>query len=154
MSDSLWPHGLQHARLPCSPPTPWVYSNSYPSSRWRHPTISVVSVILCRPFLLPPSIFPSIRVFANESAVRTRWPKYWSFSFSISPFNEHSGLISFRIDCSLSGTWISLKSKGLSRVFQCISSSVLSFLYSPTLTSIHDYSKKHSFDSDGPLWTK
>ena len=69
-------------------------------------------LILCRPLLLLPSIFPSIRVFSNESALHIRWPKYWSFSFNISPSNEHSGLISFRMD------WlISLQSKGLSRVF-------------------------------------
>ena len=67
-------------------------------------------LILCRPLLLPSSIFPSIRVFSNESAFHIRWPKYWSFSFNISPSNEHPGLISFRMD-------ISLKSKGLSRVF-------------------------------------
>ena len=69
-------------------------------------------LILCRPLLLPPSIFPSIRVFSNESALPIRWPKYWSFSFNISPSNEHPGLISFRMDW-----WISLQSKGLSRVF-------------------------------------
>ena len=69
-------------------------------------------LILCRPFLLLPSIFPSIRVFSNESALRIRWPKYWSFSFSISPFNEYSGLISFRM-----AGLISMQSKGLSRVF-------------------------------------
>ena len=69
-------------------------------------------LIFCHPFLLPPSIFPSIRVFASESVLHIRWPKYWSFSFSISPSNEYSGIISFRIDW-----WISLQSKGLSRVF-------------------------------------
>ena len=69
-------------------------------------------LILCHPLLLPPSIFPSIRVFSNEPVLRIRWPKYWSFSFNISPFNEYSGLISFRMDW-----WIFLKSKGLSRVF-------------------------------------
>ena len=68
-------------------------------------------LILCRPLRLLPSIFPSIRVFSSESALRIRWPKYWSFSFNISPSNEHPGLISFRMD------WISLQSKGLSRVF-------------------------------------
>ncbi|CAI9165527.1 unnamed protein product [Rangifer tarandus platyrhynchus] len=68
-------------------------------------------LILCRPLLLPPSIFPSIRVFSNESALHIRWPKCWSFSFSISPSNEYSGLISFRMDW-----WISLQSKGLSGV--------------------------------------
>ena len=91
-SDSLWPHGLQHARLPWSSPTPEACSNSCPSSQWRHPTISS-----CRPLLLP-SIFPSIKVFSKESVLHIRWPKYWSFSFSISPSNEYSGLTSFRID--------------------------------------------------------
>ena len=69
-------------------------------------------LILCRPLLLPPSIFPSMRVFSNESVLHIRWPKYWNFSFNISPSNEYSGLISFRMDC-----WIFLQSKGLSRVF-------------------------------------
>ena len=101
-------------------------------------------LILCRPLLLLPSIFPSIRVFSNESALHIRWPKYWSFSFNISPSNEHPGLISFRMD-RLD------QSKGLSRVFsnttvQNINSLVLSFLDSPTLTSIHDHWKNHSFD--------
>ena len=91
--DSLRPHGLQHARPPCLSPTPGVYSNSGPSSQWCHPTIST-----CRPLLLLPSIFPSIRVFSSESVRCIRWPKYWSFSFNISPSNECSGLISFRID--------------------------------------------------------
>ena len=68
-------------------------------------------LILCCPLLLPPLIFPSIRVFSDESVLPIRWPKYWSFCYSISPSKEYSGLISFRID------WISLQSKGLSRVF-------------------------------------
>ena len=93
-SDSLRPHGLQHARLPCPSPTPGTCSNSCPSSQWCHPT----NLILCRPLLLLPSVFPSIRVFSNESALHIRWPKYWSFSFSIRPSNEYLGLISFRID--------------------------------------------------------
>ena len=88
----LWPHGLQHARPPC--PTPRAYSNSCPSCRWCHPAI----FILCHPLPLPLSIFSNIRIFSNESVIHTRWPKYWSFSFSISPFNEYSGLISFRVD--------------------------------------------------------
>ena len=94
MSNSLWPHGLQHTRFSCPSPSPGAYSNSCPSSWWCHPTISS-SVI---PLLLLPSIFPSIRVFSNESTLHIRWPKYWSFSFSISPSNEYSGLISFGID--------------------------------------------------------
>ena len=69
-------------------------------------------LILCHPLLLPPSIFPSIRVFSNQSVLHVRWPKHWSFSFSISPSKEYSGLISFRMDC-----WISLQPKGLSGVF-------------------------------------
>ena len=91
-------------------------------------------LILCHPLLLPPSIFPSIRVFSSESVFRMRWPKYWSFNFSISPSSECLGLISL----ALTG-WISLQSKGLSRVFsntiiQKHQFLVLSFLYSPTHT--------------------
>ena len=93
MSDSLQPHELQHARPPCPSPTPGIHPNPCPSSRWCHPTISSY-----RSLLFLPSIFPSIRVFSNESALCIRWPKYWSFSFSISPSNEHPGLISFRMD--------------------------------------------------------
>ena len=92
MSDSLRPHGLQHARLPCPSPSPGVCSNSSPLSRWCHPTISS----FVTPFSSCPQSFPVIRVFSNESILRIRWPKYWSFS--ISPSNEYSGLISFRID--------------------------------------------------------
>ena len=91
MSDSLT-HGLQHARLPCPLPSPRACLNSCPLSQWCHPTTSS-SVI---PF--SPCIFPSIRVFSNESALFIRWPKYWGFSFGISPSHEYSGLISFRID--------------------------------------------------------
>ena len=110
MSDSLWPHRLCHARPPCPSPTPGVYPDSCPLSRWCHPTVSssVIPSSHLQSFpasgirachrLLSPSIFPSIRVFSNESVLRIRWPKYWSFSFSISPSNEHSGLISFRMD--------------------------------------------------------
>ena len=106
-SDSLWPHGLKHTRLPCP---------SLSLSLLK--LTSIVSVmpfnqlILCRPLLLLPSIFPSINVFSDKSALRIRWPKYRRFSFSISPSNEYLGMISFRID-----RLTSLKSKGLSRVF-------------------------------------
>ena len=93
MSDSLWPHGLQHARPPCPSPTPGACSNSCPSSQWCYRTISS-SVV---PFSSPPSIFPSIRVFSKESVLRIGWPKYWSFSIS-APMNMKSGLISFRMD--------------------------------------------------------
>ena len=94
MSDSFWSHGLQHARLPCPSPTPGAYSNSCPSHWWCHPTISSS---VC-PLLLLSSIFPSIRAFSKESVLHIRQPKYRSFSFSISPSNEYSGLISFRMD--------------------------------------------------------
>ena len=90
MSDSLQPHGLQHARLPCLSPTPGACSNSCPLSQWCMPSNHL---ILCHLLLLPPSISPSIRVFSNESILHIRWPKYWSFTFSISPSNEYSGLI-------------------------------------------------------------
>ena len=93
MSDSLWPHGLQHSRLPCPSPSPRVYSNSCPLSLWCHRHL-----ILYHSLLLLPSIFPNITVFSNESVLQIRWPKYWSFSFSISPSNEYSGLIFFRTD--------------------------------------------------------
>ena len=99
VSDSLWPHGLQHARLPCPSLTPRAFSNSCSLSRWCHPN----HLIHCCLLLLLSSIFPSIRVFSKESALPIRWPKYWSFSFSISPSNEYSGLISSRID------WLDLR---------------------------------------------
>ena len=109
-------------------------------------------LILCHPLLLPSSIFPSIRVFSNESVLCIRWPQYWSFSFSISPSNEYSGLISFRMDwldlLAVRGTLKSHlqhhSSKAL--IIQCSD-----FLYSPTLTSIHDHWKNHSF---GPMSAK
>ena len=103
-------------------------------------------LILCRPLLLPSSIFPSIRVFSNESALHIRWPKYWSFCFNISPSNEYSGLIFFRMDwldlLAVQGT---LKESSPTPQFKSINSLALSFLCSPTLTSIHDYWKNHSF---------
>ena len=93
MSDSLWPHGLQYTKLPCPLPTSGAYANSCPSSQ----VMPSNHLILCCPLFLQPSIFPSIRDFSDES-VLIRWAKYWSFSFSISPSNEYSRLISFRID--------------------------------------------------------
>ena len=103
-------------------------------------------LILCRPLLLLPSLFPTIRIFSNESVLHIRWLKYWSFSFRISPSNEYSGLISFRIYwlglLAVQGT---LKSSPTSQ-FKSINSSTLSFLFGPTLTSIHDYWKNHNFE--------
>ena len=95
MSDSFQPHRLQHTRLPHPSPTPGAYSNSCPSGWWCHPSNHL---ILYHPLLLPPSIFPSIRTFSNESVLQIWWLKYWSFSFSISLSNKYSGLISFRMD--------------------------------------------------------
>ena len=92
MSSSLGPYGPHHTRLPCPSLSPRAYPSSCPLNQWCHPTISS-SVA---PF--SDSVFPSIRVFSNESAVQIRWPKCWSFNFSISPSNEYSGLISFKMD--------------------------------------------------------
>ena len=100
-------------------------------------------LILCHPLLLLPSIFPSIRIFSNESVFHIKWPKYWNFSFNISPSSEYSGLISFRMD------WVDLlaaqgrdsQESSPTPQFKSINSLVLSFLYNPTLTSIHDYWK-------------
>ena len=103
-------------------------------------------LLLCGPLLLSPSISSSIRVFSNETVLCISWPKYWSFSFSISPFNEYSGLIFFRMD------WLDLLAvQGTQEYsptshFKSINSLVLSSLYSPTLTSTHDYWKNHSLD--------
>ena len=136
--------------------TPWTAAHqaslSFTISRNLLKLMSIESVmpsnhlVLCHPLLLPPSISPSIRVFSNESALRIRWSKYWSFSSSISPSNEYSGLISFRIDSlDLLAVQETLKSYPTPQ-FKSINSSALNFLYSPTLTFIHDYWKKHSLD--------
>ena len=102
-------------------------------------------LILCHPLLLLPSVFPSIRVFSSESVLQIRWPKYWSFSFSISPSNEYSGLVSFRIDSFDLAVQGTLRSSPTPQ-FKSISSSALSFLYDLTLISVHDYWKNRSFD--------
>ena len=108
-------------------------------------------LVLYCPLLLLPSIFPSIRIFSNEGALCIRWLKYWNFSFSISPSDEYSGLISFRIDwfdfLAVQGTLKSLLQRHSAKasVF-FISFSALSFLYGPTLTSTYDYCKNYSFD--------
>ena len=103
-------------------------------------------LILCLLLLLPPSIFPSIRVFSNESVLHIRWPKYWSFSLPISHSDEYSGLISFRID------WLDLfavqgtQESSPTPQFKSINSSAFSFIHGPKLTAIHDYWKSHSLD--------
>ena len=131
MSHSLRPHGLQHTRLPCLSLNPRVYSNSCSLSWWYH-------LILCHLLLLLPSISLSIRIFSNGSVLCIRWPKYWSFS--ISPSNEYSGLISFRMD------WLALlavqgtlnQESSPTPQFKSINSLAPSFLCSSTLKSIHD----------------
>ena len=147
MSNSLQPHELQHASLSIT--NSWSllkvtpFESVMPSSH----------LILCRPLLLLPPTTPSIRVFSSESALSVRWPKYWSFIFSISPCNEHPGLISFRMDwldiLAVQGTLKSLLQHHSSKasIFW-----VLSFLHSSTLTSIHDHWKKHSLDKTDLCW--
>ena len=125
----------------------WSCSNSCSLNWWCHSTIS--SSVM--PFSSSPSIFPNIRVFSNELALRIRWPRYWSFS--ISHPNEYSGLISFRID------WLDLldvqgdtQESSPAPKFKSINSSMLSLLYGPTLISIHNYWKNHSFDCMDLCW--
>ena len=141
MSNSLWPHELQHNEASLS------ISSSWSSLKFTSIELVMPSrhLILCRPLLLMPSIPPSIRVFSNESTLRMRWPKHWNFSFKMSPSSEHPGLISFRKD------WLDLLPRD-SQVssptpqFKSISSLALSFLHSPHLTSIRDPWKNHSLD--------
>ena len=137
--------------------TPWISARqaslSITNSRSSLSLTSIESVmpsshlILCRPLLLLPPISPSIRVFSNESTLRQRWPKYWSFSFSFIPSKEIPGLISFRMD------WLDLlcsprdsQESSPTPHFKSINSSALSLLHSPTLTSIHDHRQNHSLD--------
>ena len=122
-----------------SPPKPMSIESVMPSNH----------LILFRPLLLLPSIFPSIRVFSNESALRIRWPKYWRFSFNISPSNEHSGLMDGHLLDGLVGSPCSSRDSQESSPtpqFKSINSLVLSLLFSPTLTSIYDHWKNHSLD--------
>ena len=137
--------------------TPWttahqaslsiINSQSLPKPMSTESVMPFKHLILCHPLLLP-STFPSMRVFSSESVLWIRWPKYWSFSFSISPANEHPGLISFRMDwldlLGVQGTLKSLLQHHSSKASILWHS--LSLLYSPTLTSIHDYWKNHSLD--------
>ena len=148
MSESLQSHRLQDTRLPCPSLSPGVCSDSCPLTRWGYQTISL-------PASSSPlsSLFPGIRIFSSMSALLTRWPKYWNFSFNNSLSNEYLGLISFRIDwfdlLAVQGT---LKSLSPAPQFESINFSVLSLLYSPTLTSIYDYWKNHSFDYMDLFW--
>ena len=142
VSDSLWPHGLQHTRLPLSS----INSRSLLKLTSIESVMPSNHLILCHSLLLP-SIFPSIRVFSSELVLRIRCPKFWSFSFNIRPSSEYSGLISFRIDwfdlLAVQGTPKSLLQ---TPQLKSVNSLAISFLYSPTLISVHDYWKNHSFD--------
>ena len=142
--------------------TPWTAARqaflSITNSRSLPKIMSIDSVmpsnhlIFWHLLLLPPSIFPSIRVFSNESALCITWSKYWSFSFNIRPSNEQPGLICFRMDwfdlLAVQGTQESPSSPQ----FKSINSSALSFLYSPTLTCVHDHWKNHSLDEMDLCW--
>jgi len=147
MSDYLPPHELHAAR---QAPLSFTISQSllkFMSIEWVMPSNHLT--LGCPLFLLP-SIFPSIMVFSNESAVCMRWPKHWSFSFSLSPSNEYSGLISFWID------WFDLladsQESSPKPQFKSIDSSVLSLLYGPTFISVHECWKNHSFDYLDHCW--
>ena len=132
--------------------TPWT-SLSFTISWSLLTLMSIKSVIpsnhfiFCHPLLLLPSVFSSFRVFSNKSALCIRWPKYWSFSFSISPSNEYSELIFFKID------WFDLAVQGTLRSLLQHNSLALSPLYCPTLTSVHDCWKNHSFDQTSLCWS-
>ena len=144
VSKSLRPHELQHVRPPCPSPNPESQSPQKPMS--IESVMPSNHLILCHPLLFLHSIFPSSRVSSNESALCMRWPKYWSFSFIISSYKGIPELISFRMD------WLDLltvqgtQESSPTPPFKSISSSVLSLLHSPTLTSIHDYWKNHRLD--------
>ena len=146
---------LSHVQLFGTPRTAARQASLSITNSWSLPKpMSIESVmpsdhlILCCPLLLLPSMFPNIRVFSTKSALCIRWPKYWSFSFNISPSNEHPGQIFFRIDwldlLAVQGPLKSLLQHHSSKA--SILHSALSFLYSPTLTSIHDHWKNHSLD--------
>ena len=138
--------------------TPWIAACQDPLSitnTWRSPKLMSIELvmpsshlILCRPLLLLPPIPPSIRVFSNKSTLHLRWPKCWSFSFSIGPSNQHPGLISFRMDwlhlLAVQGTHSQESSP--TPQLKSINPLMLSFLHSPTFISIHDNWKNHSLD--------
>ena len=139
-SHSVMPDSVTPWTAACQASLPITNSRSFLKLMSIKSVMPSNHLILCRPLFLPPSIFPSIRVFSNESVICIRWPKDWNFSFSISPSNEYSGLISFQMDwldlLVVQGT---LKSITTTPQFKSINSSALSSLYGPTLTSTHDY---------------
>ena len=141
MSDSLWPHGLQHARLPCPSPTPRVYSNSCPLSRWCHPTISSSAI----PFSSCLQSFPASGSFPMSQFASDGQSIGASTSASVLPVNIRTDFLQDGLVWSLCCPRDSQESSPTPQ-FKSINSSGLSFLYSSTLTSIHDYWKNHSFD--------
>ena len=156
-----WVQSLSHVQLFATPWTAARQASLFITNSWSPPKPMFIEsvmpsnyLILCHPLLLLPSIFPSIRVFSNESALCIRWPKYWSFSFNISPSNEHPGLISFRMDRLVGSPCSPRDSQESSPTpqFKSINSLALSFLYSPTLTSTHNHWKNHSLDWIDLCW--
>ena len=147
MSDSLWPLELQHARLPCPSPSPRIRSYSCPLNWWCHPIISS-----CHLLLLLPSVLPSIRVISIASALQIRWSKYWSFSFSISPpvNTQEWSPLGWKVGSPCSSR--DSQESSPTPQFKSINTSMFSFLYSPTLTSIHDYWQNHSLDKTDVCW--
>ena len=142
---------LSHVQLSA---TPWISAcQAFPSFIISQSLLTSSHLTLCRLLVLLPSIFPNIRVFSNELAILIRWSNYWSFSLSISPSNEYSGLISFRMDwldlLAVHGTLKSLLQQHSSKASIFLA---LNFLYSPTLTSIHDHWKNHSLDQTDLCW--
>ena len=149
MFDSLRPHELQHARLPCPSQTPGVHSNSRPLSWWCHPAISS-SVV---PFSSCPQSLPA-SVFSKEPTLRIRWPKYWSFGFSISPSNEHSGLISFGMDWLEPGSLQFMGSQRVRQSWACKHAHTCTHnTHLCTLPHIYTLSNKKKILSFATIWT-
>ena len=148
MSNSLQPHGLRHARPPCTSPSLRVYPSSCPLNQWCHPTISSSVALFC------PRSFPASGTFPMSWLFGIRWPKHWSFNFSISPSSEYSGLISFRIDkfdlFAFQGTLKSLL------LHHSLKASILwhSAFFMVHLTSVHDNWKNYSLDYMDICWQR
>ena len=147
MSNSLWPWGLYYTKFLCLPPSSTIFQSLLKFMSIESVMLSN-HLILCCSLLLLLSVFTSIRVFSNESALHIRWPKDWSFN--ISPTNEYSGLISFLVWCCCSPR--DSQESSPAPQFESVNSSALSFLYGPKLTCIHDYWKNQSFDYTNLCW--
>ena len=136
-SDFLWPHGLQHTRFPCPSSSPGFFPSSCSLHRWCCPAISFSDTLFS---FFPQSFLASITDFSNELSVHIRWPKYWSFSFSISPSSEYSWLISFRMD------WLDSQESSPAPQFEDINSLAFCLLFGPALTTVCDHWEDHSLD--------